>query len=93
MANGVLVESKGLLASLIWSAFAFQYILIPTLMLGWYKSKKRQLYATAPVVGIVPGEGLAAARKRFRTHAQEMLLEGYKKVCYPSRNRVTLRTT
>ena len=40
---------------------------------------KRQRYAGAPMAGIRPGESLENARKRYRTEARSMLLEGYSK--------------
>lgn len=83
MAGAVLIETKDRLASLIWSASAFQWtivLLVLALIVGRYMVTKRVRYAKAPIAGIRQGESVVAARERFRTEAQQMFIEGYTKV-------------
>ncbi|MCJ1263410.1 hypothetical protein MMC22_003280 [Lobaria immixta] len=82
MAGGALMETRGGLASLIWSASAFQctiVFLVLALIVGRYMVTRRVRYAKAPIAGLRQGEGVVAARERFRTEAQQMFIEGYTK--------------
>ena len=57
----------GVVASIVFSA--------------WSRTRKPRLFPGAPYTGLANGaRSLAEARRRYQTHAAEMLLEGYKKV-------------
>ncbi|KAK7178809.1 cytochrome P450 [Paraphaeosphaeria sporulosa] len=51
--------------------------LITLLSIITYGTRKRQRYGPAPIAGLKQGESIKAARQRFRTDAQQMLLDGY----------------
>jgi hypothetical protein len=46
-----------------------------------YSPWRGQKYGPAPIAGLRKGESVKAARQRFRTDAQRMLLDGYAQVC------------
>lgn len=49
---------------------------------AWFRTTKTRLFPGAPYTGLADGtRSLAEARRRYQTHAAEMLVEGYKKVC------------
>ena len=62
-----------------YTFYAFVFLLISTIYV--YEPKKKQKYADVPIVGVNGLDELPQARERFRTRAQDILLEGYGKVC------------
>ena len=66
------------LLSFRYTLYALVFLLVGTLYV--YEPKKKQHYADVPIVGVNGLEELPQARERFRTSAQDILLEGYGKV-------------
>jgi hypothetical protein len=72
--------------SSILQYIATAFLLIISLIL-FLRHEKHKYAPGVPIVGITSGKNIVAKREHFRTHAKDIIEEGYKKVCILSDNK------